>query len=183
VAAVLQGNPPPPGANTWLEFRGSPPPMRWDPLARDSTQLDEILALVILHFEKQIEDVERAIEESLKKQDQLRLAMTRLDAGFSPAYDVSYVGTMVWYNWPLKDDPNSWPPTVSESPTDCVQNTKRKWQAESLRNWCQHRLSVEETHLCDLKKSLRALKTRAKDTYRWADVHTETVKTITVSLV
>jgi len=184
VHAILNDKPQPPGTKIWLEFRGSAPSMEFDPFSLTPRQLDEILALVYAYFQKEITTTERDIDESLNRQDLFRHAVARIDAGFSPADDLMMTGTYYWRDsHNLISDPNSWPPTSSDSPSDGVQRAKRKWQAERLRDWAQGRITVEENQCRDLKKSLRALKTRAQDRYVWADVHTETVKTVSITPV
>lgn len=184
VTAVVDDKPRPAQHRMWIEFRGSAPPKEYDASKLSPFQRDEILALVTLHLEKEVADIERLIQETLNKQDLFRHAVARIDAGFSPVDDLMMPGTYYWRDsGHLISDPNSWPPTSSDSPSDWVQRAKRKWQAERLREWAQQRITVEENRCRDLKKSLRALKARAQDRYVWAEVHTETVKTVTITPV
>lgn len=186
VTAVVQNRPAPSnGGRLWAEFRGSPPPLDFDPLTLSAGQRQAILDLVPTYFRHQQEIVETTIQETLRKIDSCKAALSKLKAGFSPPGNMPNEGALVWhYNSeaPYKDDPASWTPTHNPS-GDQIENTKRQWAAERLQQWCENRISREEAYLRDFRKNLRTIKNRAGDTYAWVDVHTDTVKTVTITPV
>jgi hypothetical protein len=189
VTAVVEHKPLPTQPRMWIEFRGTAPPKDYDASTLSSSQRDEILALVTLHLEKEVADMERYIQETLDMQDWLKMAISRIDAGFSPLNDdFSQWHYRAWLD--NRSDPNcpwhdlqTWAPIVLESPSSDLQNTERKWRAERLREFFSGRLPPVEHRLRDYKKTLRMWKTRVQDRYFWAEVHTETVKTVTITPV
>lgn len=189
VTAVVDDKPRPAQHRMWIEFRGSAPPKEYDASKLSPFQRDEILALVTLHLEHEVAEMERLIQETLDLQDWLHRAIGRIDAGFSPLNDD--VNGWHYSDWlDNRSDPNcplydqqSWPPIVLESRSSDLQNAQRKWRAERLKEFFSHRLPCVAHRLRDYKKTLRMWKTRAQDRYFWAEVHTETVKTVTITPV
>jgi len=189
ITAVVNDKPPPTQHRMWIEFRGSAPPKEYDAEKLSPSQRDEILALVTLHLQHEVAEMERYIQETLDLQDWLKMAISRIDAGFSPLNDDfsqwhyrAWGGNSSDPNYPWYDL-KSWAPIVLESPSSDLQNIERKWRAERLREFFSDQLPSVENRLRDYKKTLRMWKTRARDGYFWAEVHTETVKTVTITPV
>ena len=166
VEAVVDNLPRQSCMDMWTIWSSSHP-VAWDTDTKKFTdvQQQELIALLLDRCQHELQDEQQVLRDNQLELEWWQQAKVQLNQGFIPPN-----GSYLWFNEPSLDFSNwCYSPQSDGIP--------------ALLNYTNLKIVGCMKYVQELNKHLKKRQIRANDRYYWADIHTETVKNITVTPV
>lgn len=163
--SIVEKNTFDPTLSFWVHWYNQAPALNFDAALLSPQKCQDLIELVKLQTKNDLEDILKYLDENRDDQLYWRTVAEKLSEGLVPPNDKYFFWDAPSANpnfsqWKQADEPN------------------KEW-LEMVDNRLK-RLKVVER---DYSKSAKLHRDRLNDTYIWADVQTETVRTITITPV
>jgi hypothetical protein len=164
VRSIVEKNTFDPTLAFWVHWYNQAPALDFDATALTPKQCQDLIELVTLQTKKDLEDILKYLDEIRLDQEYWRNVTEKLSQGFVPPNEYFF-----WNDPAANPDFSQW-----------TQADETNQQFLEMVDNRLKRLAVVDR---DYRKSARLYQNRLNDTYIWADVQTETVRTTTITPV